>query len=308
MHGILLADKPEGITSNGLVQLVKRLVRPAKVGHSGTLDSAASGLMVLLLGAGTRSVEYLDEGRKTYLMQVLMGEETDTGDREGNVIRSSDPSGITEEQIQQALHALRGVIDQVPPHFSALKKKGVPLYRLARKGVFPELEARKVEIFSLDLLKWNPPLLDLEMICSKGTYARALARDLGQELNVGARLETLRRTSSGRFRVEDALTVDQMLSGGAKKISQHLISISAALGHIPDVQLQPAEIRKLTCGTGIALSRGRLPSGGAPDNHISRLFKTVSGNEELLILLRPEPKGSDIFLRPVKVFRTWESG
>ena len=96
MHGILLVDKPEGITSNGLVQLVKRLVRPAKVGHSGTLDSAASGLMVLLLGAGTRALEYLDESRKTYLMQVLLGEETDTGDREGNVIRTADPSGITE--------------------------------------------------------------------------------------------------------------------------------------------------------------------------------------------------------------------
>jgi tRNA pseudouridine55 synthase len=308
MHGILLADKPEGITSNGLVQLVKRLVRPTKVGHSGTLDSAASGLMVLLLGAGTRAVEYLDEGRKTYLMQVLMGEETDTGDREGNVVRTGDPSGITEEQIQHALDMHRGVIDQVPPHFSALKQKGVRLYKLARKGVFPELAARKVEIFSLELLKWNPPFLDLEMVCSKGTYARSLARDLGQNLDVGARLENLRRTTSGPFRVGDALTVEQMLSGGTKKISQHLITISAALRHIPDVQLQPAEIRKLTCGTGIALPRGRLPSAGVSENHISRLFKTVSGNEELLILLRPEPKGPDIFLRPVKVFRTWESG
>ena len=154
---------------------------------------------MLLLGAGTRAVEYLDEGRKTYLMQVLMGEETDTGDREGNVIRTGDPSGITEEQIQQALHIRRGVIDQVPPHFSALKQEGVRLYKLARKGVFPELAARKVEIFSLELLKWNPPFLDLEMVCSKGTYARALARDLGQDLDVGARLENLRRNNQRSF-------------------------------------------------------------------------------------------------------------
>ncbi len=307
MHGILLVDKPEGITSNGLVQLVKRLVRPAKVGHSGTLDSAASGLMVLLLGAGTRALEYLDESRKTYLMKVILGEETDTGDREGNVTRTGDPSRLTEAQIQQGLQMHSGVIDQVPPHFSALKQKGVRLYKLARKGVFPDLAPRKVEIFSLELLKWDPPFLDLEMVCSKGTYARALARDLGQELDVGARLEKLRRTSSGPFRVEDALTVEQMLSGGPKTISEHLVSISAALAHIPDVQLQPAEIRKLTCGTGIGLPRGRLPAS-VSENHISRLFKTVSGNEDLVILLRPEPKGPDIFLRPVKVFRTWEKG
>ena len=199
MHGILLVDKPEGITSNGLVQLVKRLVRPSKVGHSGTLDSAASGLMVLLLGAGTRALEYLDESRKTYLMQVLLGEETDTGDREGNVIRTGDSSSITRENIEQALLSQRGVIDQVPPHFSALKKQGVRLYKLARKGVFPELAPRKVEIFSLELLKWDPPFLDLEMVCSKGTYARALARDLGQELDVGARLEKLRRNHQRPF-------------------------------------------------------------------------------------------------------------
>jgi tRNA pseudouridine55 synthase len=308
MHGILLVDKPEGITSNGLVQLVKRLVRPAKVGHSGTLDSTASGLMVLLLGAGTRALEYLDESRKTYLMQVLFGEETDTGDREGNVIRTADASGITKEKIQQALLSQQGVIDQVPPHFSALKQKGVRLYKLARKGVFPELAPRKVEIFSLELLKWDPPFLDLEMVCSKGTYARALARDLGQELEVGARLEKLRRTASGPFRVENALTVEQMLSGGSKTISKHTLSISSALAHIPDVQLQPAEIRKLTCGSGIGLPRGRLPAAGVSENHISRLFKTVSGNEDLVILLRPEPKGPDIFLRPVKVFRTLEKG
>jgi tRNA pseudouridine55 synthase len=242
------------------------------------------------------------------LMQVLLGEETDTGDREGNVIRTTDSSSITREQIEQALLLQRGVIDQVPPHFSALKKQGVRLYKLARKGVFPELAPRKVEIFSLELLKWDPPFLDLEMICSKGTYARALARDLGQELDVGARLEKLRRTTSGPFRVEDALTVEQMLSGGSKTISEHMLSISAALAHIPEVLLQPAEIRKLTCGTGVALSRGRLPVAGASDNHISRLFKTVSGNEDLVILLRPEPKGPDVFLRPVKVFRTWEKG
>ncbi len=306
MHGILLVDKPEGITSNGLVQLVRKIVRPAKVGHSGTLDSAASGLMVLLIGAGTRALDYLDESHKAYSMTVLLGEETDTGDREGNVIRTSDTSGIDAAKIEEALQTYRGVVDQVPPHFSALKKEGVRLYKLARKGVFPELSPRKVEIFSLEMVGWAPPILELEMICSKGTYARALARDLGQDLEVGARLDKLRRTASGPFRIENSLTIEQMLSGGSKAISDHLISISTALAHIPGLQLQPAEIRKLTCGTGIPLARGRLPMHGAAENQVSRFFKTVSGNEELLILLRPEPQGADVFLRPVKVFRTWE--
>ncbi len=180
------------------------------------------------------------------------------------------------------------------------------LYKLARKGVFPELQPRKVEIFLLELLKWEPPLLDLELVCSKGTYARSVARDVGQELSVGGRLEGLRRTASGPFTLENALTVEQIISGGAKTIVENLISISSALSHIPGLQLQPQEIKKLMCGADVVLPRNRIPMTNSGEEHASRLFKIVSGRDDLLILVRPEPKGPDISFRPVRVFNMWK--
>ncbi|MBI5252344.1 MAG: tRNA pseudouridine(55) synthase TruB [Desulfomonile tiedjei] len=303
MHGILLVDKPEGITSNDLVRIVKRCVKPSKVGHSGTLDPAATGLMVILIGAATRALDYLDESRKGYSLVALLGEETDSGDRDGTVISTSDASGLDITRIGAAVQRYLGVMDQVPPHFSAIKKDGVPMYKLARKGVFPELAPRKIEVFSLTTIEWQPPLLELELICSKGTYARALARDLGRDLGVGGRLERLRRTCSGPFHVKDAVSMDEIVQGGAKFLSTRLIGISAALDHIPELHVLPGEVARLMRGTSVSFPRSRLTLG--PDT--PRLLKIVSGNGRLLILVRPEPKGADIAMRPVRVFNTWEA-
>lgn len=307
MHGILLIDKPEGITSNDALRIIKKLIRPAKVGHSGTLDPAASGLMVVLIGAGTRALEYLDENRKTYELVVRLGEETDTGDRDGAVVRTGDPSGLDLPCIQEVVAGFKGVMDQVPPHYSAIKKNGVPLYKLARKGVFPELAPRKIEIFSLAVRNWDAPLLGLELICSKGTYARSLARDIGRDLNVGGRLESLRRIASGPFQVKDALGLDAIADGGKELISRRLISLARALSHIPDLQVTIAEVRRLMRGTEVIVPRGRLPVPDDPLEPQPRLYKIVSGNDGLVILVRPEPKGSEISLRPAKVFSTWET-
>lgn len=306
MHGILLVDKPEGVTSNDVVRAVKHRVRPAKVGHSGTLDPAASGLVVVLIGAGTRTLDYLDEHRKSYSLVVRLGEETDTCDREGIVIRSEDPSGITTEQIEEKLQDFKGVIDQVPPHYSAIKKEGVPLYKLARKGIFPELATRKVEIFSVTPGKWEPPFLPLEVICSKGTYARALARDLGSALGVGGRLETLRRTASGSFKVEDSSTLAEITLGGRPVIEENLISLSQALAHIPELAVTPTEVKKLMRGTAVTMPRSRLGASISCAEPSPRLLKISSGNGGLLILVRPEPRGSEITIQPTKVFNTWQ--
>ncbi|MBI4963296.1 MAG: tRNA pseudouridine(55) synthase TruB [Desulfomonile tiedjei] len=307
MHGILLIDKPEGITSNDVLRIIKRLLKPAKVGHSGTLDPAASGLMVVLIGAGTRALDYLDENRKTYALVVRLGEETDTGDRDGVAVRTGDPSGLNLQRIQEVVDSYRGVMDQIPPHYSAIKKNGVPLYKLARKGVFPDLAARKIEIFSLVLKDWELPLLALDLICSKGTYARSLARDIGRDLDVGGRLESLRRMASGPFRVEDALKLDAIADGGKEIIAKHMISLARALSHIPDLQVTIAEVRRLMRGTDVVLPRARLPVAEDPSVPPARLYKIVSGNDGLVILIRPEPKGAEISLRPVKVFNTWEN-
>lgn len=305
MHGILLVDKPEGITSNEVVRLTKARVKPSKVGHSGTLDPAASGLMVILIGAGTRTLDYLDENRKSYLMTIKLGEETDTCDREGKVIGTTDASDVSLEHIESALHGYLGVVDQIPPHYSAIKKEGVPLYKLARKGIFPHLSPRKVEIFSLVATKWEHPFLEVEMICSKGTYARAVARDVGRDLNVGGRLESLRRTESGYFHVKDAVTVEEIEAGGAKFIQDHLISLPDALSHIPDLPAMPGEVRRLMRGSQVALPGSRFTCGGNSLEPMPRIFKIVSGKGGLVILVRPESRAAEISVRPIKVFNTW---
>jgi tRNA pseudouridine55 synthase len=306
MHGILLVDKPAGITSNQVVGIVKKRVRPSKVGHTGTLDPAATGLVVVLIGAGTRTLDYLDERRKRYSLEVMLGEETDTCDREGTVTRTEDPSAVTESRISEVLGDYLGVLDQVPPHFAAIKKNGVPLYKLARKGVFPELEPRKIEIFSLEMNNWAPPILELEMVCSKGTYARALARDIGRDLAVGGRLESLRRTMSGSFSIENAVTTDEIAAGGADMIAENLIPLTDALAHVPSLEAVPAEIRRLMRGNPIAVASSRMTVQKALSEQRPRLFKIVSGDGGLIVLARPQPKGAEFVLRPVRVFKAWE--
>ncbi len=301
MHGILLVDKPEGISAGKVVTIVKNRVKPAKVGHSGTLDPAATGLMVILIGGATRALDYLDENRKAYSMGVLLGEETDTCDREGTVTSTIDPSGVQLSDIRRALEKYSGVIDQIPPHFSALKKEGVPLYKLARQGVLVDLPPRKVEIFSLEIAAWNPPMLDLELVCSKGTYARSLARDLGRDLGVGARLESLRRTAGGVFRVERAVTLEAVSQGGRALIQEHLIGVPDALGHIPDFPLIPGQLSKLLLGNSVTVSRAGVPVSGVSPNAQRLLFKIVGDDGAVVILVRVQPQGPGVALQPIKV-------
>ncbi|MEW6137933.1 MAG: tRNA pseudouridine(55) synthase TruB [Thermodesulfobacteriota bacterium] len=308
MHGILLVDKPEHMTSNDVVRLVKRLVKPDKVGHTGTLDPAATGLIVILIGSATRSLDYLDEAKKTYRLTVKLGEQTDTDDSEGVVIRTGDPSGITRRHVEQVLGAYRGVIDQVPPHFSAIKRDGVPLYKLARRGVFPELEPRKVEIFSLEVTGWDPPYVDLEMICSKGTYARSLARDIGADLGVGGRLDRLRRLASGTFLVDDAITVEDISADGRDAIARNLISVVNALSHIQDFQIPGPELRRILRGASVSLPKSVLHRFGEAAARQSQLFKIVSERGKLVILVRCEPRGADVLVQPVRVFNTLGNG
>jgi tRNA pseudouridine55 synthase len=305
MHGVLLVDKPKGMSSHDVVNSVRRLVRPFKVGHTGTLDPAASGLVVILIGAATKALDYLDETRKTYILSIRLGEETDSGDRDGVVLRTADPSGISRDRFQDLLATYVGVRDQIPPHFSAIKRDGVPLYKLARKGVFPELEPRKVEMYSLELSGWKLPLAEVHLICSKGTYARALARDLGNDLGVGARLDDLRRTASGPFCIDDALSVAEIGRRGKDAIINRLIPLTKALSNVPDLTLFPMELARLIRGTGVSVPRSRFGSH-LNDGSSSRFFKIASADGRVLILLRPDPKGTEIALQPVRVLQMFE--
>jgi tRNA pseudouridine55 synthase len=210
MDGILNIDKPSGKTSYQVVAMIKRLSGERRVGHAGTLDPAATGVLPVCLGRGTRLIEFLVDATKTYHAQIELGVATDTYDGEGWITQKGDPSGINQEQLESALDSFRGSIRQTPPMYSALKHRGKPLYELARAGIKVERKSRPVKIHRLELTEWQPPVFTVEVECSKGTYIRSLAHDLGQSLGCGAYLKSLTRTRCGLFDVRDAVSMSQL--------------------------------------------------------------------------------------------------
>lgn len=203
--GVLVIDKPQGWTSHDVVAHVKRKLKAKKVGHLGTLDPLATGVLVLVINGATKYSSQLDTGAKEYLTVAKLGEETDTYDREGNVVASSDTAAVTEEGLRSALDSFKGRIRQVPPMYSAIKSGGTPLYKLARRGVTIEREAREIEVYSLEVLRIEIPVVEFKVLCSRGTYLRSICHDLGKLLGTGAHLQELRRTSSGDFSVDEAV-------------------------------------------------------------------------------------------------------
>jgi tRNA pseudouridine55 synthase len=210
MDGILNIYKPAGQTSYSVVALVKSLSGERRVGHAGTLDPDASGVLPVCLGQATRIVEFLVNTTKTYRAEIELGVSTDTFDASGRVIHRADPSSINIDILQSTLSSFHGSIRQTPPMFSALKHRGQPLYRLARAGVSVERRSRLVTIYRLELVSWQPPLVTLEIECSKGTYIRSLAHDLGQALGCGAYLKSLVRTRCGIFDIKDAVSLEKL--------------------------------------------------------------------------------------------------
>jgi tRNA pseudouridine55 synthase len=248
--GALNIHKPAGWTSHDVVARVRRITGERQVGHTGTLDPMATGVLVVCIGRATRLVEYLSDLPKTYRATVAFGTETDTWDAEGQVIARRDAAYLTLEALLPLLDAMRGEIQQVPPMYSALKRDGQPLYRLARAGQTVEREPRTVRIERLDVLGWEPPLLSLEIACSKGTYIRSLAHDLGQAAGVGAHLAALARTAIGHLYLEEAVTLEALAEGDW----QHwLIEPRRALRHLPAVAISEGEAQALGHGQAIEL-------------------------------------------------------
>jgi len=210
LSGILNVDKPAGITSHDVVDVVRRVVGQRKVGHAGTLDPMATGVLLICLGQATRVAEYLMAGRKRYRATVVLGASTDTYDAEGQVVSSGGEASFSRQKIEAALSSFAGHIEQVPPMYSALKQGGQPLYKLARQGKTVERKPRAVDIYEICLLDWTSPALTIEVSCSPGTYIRSLAHDLGQQLGCGAYLASLVRLSSGRFTLEDAVSLERL--------------------------------------------------------------------------------------------------
>ncbi len=241
-HGIVLLDKPEGLTSNQALSRIKRLFGTKKAGHTGTLDPMATGLLVVCLGHATRVCAHLLEADKAYWADVHLGVVTDTEDKEGEVLETREVPPLSEADVEAVLAQFLGDLQQVPPMYSALKHKGERLYDLARRGESVERPPRAVTIHSLEVTEWrltdsDRPGFAFEVTCSKGTYIRSLVRDIGETLGCGAHLCGLRRTQASPFHIDQALTLNQLESLSPEALFESLLPIQAALPDWPRVCL-----------------------------------------------------------------------
>lgn len=243
VSGVLVVDKPIGLTSHDVVQIIRRGTGIRRAGHTGTLDPRASGVLVVLVGPAVRLSEYVSASDKRYQATISLGTSTDTYDSEGSITRSSPFDGVTEDDFNDILQQFVGEIEQVPPSYSAVKVKGKKAYEMARKGEDVELDARKIQVYSLEVLEWAPPEVVIDVYCSSGTYVRSLANDLGEELGTGAHLIGLRRTKSGRFTLRDAVPLRRLQEAfDAGEWYRHLIPAAEALSDWPLLELKADEV------------------------------------------------------------------
>lgn len=250
--GVLLLDKPSGITSNAALSRAKRILGIKKAGHTGTLDPLASGLLTLCFGQATKVAGFLLDADKTYDALVRLGITTDSEDAEGEVLERHRVPALDDARVEAVLEKFRGSIEQVPPMHSALKHKGQRLYELARRGEAVERPPRPVVIHALELLERDEETLRLRVGCSKGTYVRSLARDIGQALGCGAHLAGLRRTASAPFDVRDAVTLDALESLTQDQARALLAPADRALERLPAVELDDQQARRIMQGQRLA--------------------------------------------------------
>lgn len=248
LDGVLLLDKPVGPSSSAVLQAVKKSLGAKKAGHAGTLDPLASGLLPLLFGEATKFAQFGLDAAKEYQARIRLGVTTETGDAEGRVLERR-PVAVGEAALASALPRFRGVLEQVPPMYSALKRDGQPLYALAREGRSVARAPRRIEVLELELLRRAEDLLELRIRCSKGTYVRQLAVDLGEALGTGAHLAALRRTAVGRMRIEDAVPFEAVEKEGAALLRP----MDCLLGDLPRVDLEARQASQFLSGAAIAL-------------------------------------------------------
>jgi tRNA pseudouridine55 synthase len=259
IDGVLLLDKPRGMTSNQALQTAKRLLNACKAGHTGSLDPLATGLLPLAFGDATRISQFLLDADKRYRAVLRLGVNTTTFDAEGEVTRER-PVRLTPREVQRALEPFVGSIEQVPPMYSAIKIGGATLYKLARAGIEIEREARPVMIHALELVSLEDARLELGVHCSKGTYIRTLAHDLGEALGCGAHIEELRRTAVGGLSVESAVGLEALEQMPDHEARVHrLLPMDAVLGHIPPVHLTHLAAQYLRQGQAVSARHGLSP-------------------------------------------------
>lgn len=261
VNGIVVLDKPLGISSNQAVQLAKRYFNAQKVGHTGSLDPLATGVLPLCFGEATKFSQYLLDSDKKYWARVKLGVATASGDADGEVLAERSTDGVDRARVEMALEAFRGEIDQVPSMFSALKHNGQPLYKLARQGIEVERPSRRVTVFSNELTAFSDDEIELEIHCSKGTYVRTIAEELGEALGCGAHVTALRRRVAGPFCESDMITMADLEQGAeTRSCDQYLQPISAAVRDWPEVSLGESSTYYLRQGQPVIVPRA--PTSG----------------------------------------------
>lgn len=280
--GILNIDKPAGLTSHDVVQVLRRASGVRRVGHAGTLDPLATGVLLVCLGSATRVIDDLQAGRKGYRAEVCLGVATTTYDAEGEVVARSDPSRLTDAAIAEAVGAWRGEVQQSPPMFSAVHHDGRRLYDLARQGIEVDRALRPVTVHRLDIVAWSPPTLVLDMEVSKGTYVRALAHDIGQALGVGGHVAALRRTAVGSFVIAEAETLSRVVDAFEEGWWPHVIHpLDAALAHYSAMVVDAA------CAAAIRL--GQQVDGPPPSSPGAPITRAYESGGRFVGLLRWDP-------------------
>jgi tRNA pseudouridine55 synthase len=295
VDGTLVLDKPAGVGSNAVLQHVRSLYRAERAGHTGTLDPMAGGVLVICFGEATKFAGELLDASKSYRAGVRLGVRTSTGDAEGEVLEER-PVNVEEAQLEAALRGLRGRILQVPPMYSALKRDGRPLYRYARRGETVHREARPVTIHRLELVARDGARIDIDVSCSKGTYVRALAEDLGAALGCGAHLCGLVRTALGRFSLERAVTVDAIAALPEEGRDSLLLPSDALLLEYPEVSLDGAQESRFSNGQKVACgipAAGLVRVYGARRTFLGTGWSDAAGAlQPRRVLVQPRPAGS----------------
>lgn len=283
-NGIIAINKPEGISSARAVARVKKALGVKKIGHTGTLDPFATGLLLCTINKATRISQFFLDGHKRYFARVFLGRETDTYDLTGQTVFTASDSvmeALTKQDIEQVVQSFKGVQKQVPPMFSALKHKGQPLYKLARQGKKITKPPRKINIFSIKISQIKPPCCDLEIFCSSGTYIRSIAFDIGRELGCGAHLSQLCRTQSSEFKLENAIELSELESLDKDDAMQKIIPMSDCLKFMPKIAVNRSITQKVKFGQKLLFNE--LGSSLSEPGQSVRL---VDGNSELLAIVQ----------------------
>lgn len=261
IHGLILLDKRLGVSSNHAMQEVRRLLNANKAGHTGSLDPLASGLLPLCFGEATKVSALLLHDDKRYAVTVQLGVVTNTGDAEGDVIATKPVPHFTDTEINQCLQHFTGIIHQTPPMYSAVKHNGIRLYALARAGKHVERPTRQITIYALKLTHRDENYLHLDVLCSKGTYIRSLAEDIGEYLGCGGTVTALRRTQAGQFDLKDAWTIEQLQALSPEALLNQLMPIDAPLAFLPAVHLSAGQSQKIQFGQQIRYTEAPLAQG-----------------------------------------------